>query len=67
LGKKTWRRYVADIVKRLKDALCVEYVVLGGGNSKNIKKLPPDTQLGDNRKAFVGGARLWKAKRTSGM
>jgi polyphosphate glucokinase len=64
LGKKRWRRYVTDIVKRLKDALGAEYVVLGGGNSKNIKKLPPDTQLGDNRNAFVGGARLWKAKRS---
>jgi polyphosphate glucokinase len=63
LGKKNWRRYVTDIVKRLKDALGAEYVVLGGGNSKNIKKLPPDTQLGDNRNAFVGGARLWKAKK----
>jgi polyphosphate glucokinase len=64
LGKKNWRRYVTDIVKRLKDALGAEYVVLGGGNSKNIKKLPPDTQLGDNQNAFVGGARLWKAKRS---
>jgi polyphosphate glucokinase len=61
LGKKKWRRYVVDVVKRLKDALGAEYVVLGGGNSKNIKKLPPDTQLGDNQNAFVGGARLWKA------
>jgi predicted NBD/HSP70 family sugar kinase len=60
LGKKNWRRYVTDIVKRLKDALGAEYVVLGGGNSKNIKKLPPDTQLGNNQNAFVGGARLWK-------
>jgi polyphosphate glucokinase len=64
LGKKKWRRYVTDVVKRLKDALGVEYVVLGGGNSKNIKELPPDTQLGDNQNAFVGGARLWKAKRS---
>jgi len=64
LGKKNWRRHVTDIVKRLKDALGAEYVVLGGGNSKNIRKLPPDTELGDNRNAFVGGARLWKAKRS---
>ena len=62
LGKKRWRRHVTDVVKRLKDALCAEYVVLGGGNSKNIKKLPPGARLGDNRNAFVGGARLWKKK-----
>lgn len=60
LGKKSWRRHVIDVVKRLQDALGAEYVVLGGGNSKNIKKLPPGVRLGDNRNAFVGGARLWK-------
>lgn len=59
-GKKSWRRHVTDVVKRLKDALGAEYVVLGGGNSKNLKKLPPGTRLGDNRNAFIGGARLWK-------
>ena len=55
-------RHVADVVERLKDALGAEYVVLGGGNAKNITKLPPGTQLGDNRNAFVGGFRLWKSK-----
>src|ERR1700681_2491381 len=62
LGKKSWRRHVADVVKRLKNALRAEYVVLGGGNSKFIKTLPPDTRLGDNQNAFIGGARLWKEK-----
>ena len=62
LGKKSWRRHVTDVVKRLKDALGAEYVILGGGNSKNVRKLPPVVQLGDNRNAFVGGARLWKRK-----
>lgn len=60
LGKKSWRRHVADVVTRLKNALGAEYVVLGGGNSKSIKELPPDTRLGNNRNAFVGGTRLWK-------
>jgi polyphosphate glucokinase len=62
LGKKKWRRHVTDVVKRLRDALGAEYVVLGGGNSKYLKKLPPGAQLGDNRNVFVGGARLWKRK-----
>jgi polyphosphate glucokinase len=53
---------VADVVGRLKDALEAEYVVLGGGNAKNMKKLPPGTRLGNNRNAFVGGFRLWKSK-----
>lgn len=59
-GEKKWQRHVADVVKRLKDAVEAEYVVLGGGNAKRIKKLPPDARLGDNRNAFVGGFRLWE-------
>ena len=61
-GKKNWRRHVADVVERLKKALEAEYVVFGGGNDKRIKDLPPDTRMGDNRNAFVGGARLWERK-----
>jgi polyphosphate glucokinase len=60
LGKKKWRRYVGDVVEELKEALEIEYVVLGGGNAKKLKKLPPDTRLGDNRNAFLGGFRLWE-------
>jgi len=62
LGKKKWRRHVIDVVERLKSALEAEYVVLGGGNAKNMKKLPPGIRLGDNRNAFAGGFRLWKDK-----
>jgi polyphosphate glucokinase len=36
-----------------------DYVVLGGGNAKLLKKLPPGTRLGDNSNAFQGGYRLW--------
>ena len=61
-GKKNWRRHVADVVERLKSALEVEYVVLGGGNAKLMKKLPPDTRMGDNRNAFIGGFDVWLPK-----
>jgi polyphosphate glucokinase len=60
MGKKKWRRRVADIVERLKAALEVDYVVLGGGNAKLLKKLPPGARLGDNNNAFRGGFRLWR-------
>ncbi len=60
LGKKKWRRQVAEIVKLLQDALEAEYVVLGGGNSKKLKKLPPKTRLGKNQNAFLGGFRMWE-------
>ena len=62
LGKKKWRRYVADVVTRLKNALEADYVVLGGGNSRHLKDLPPGAELGDNGNAFIGGIRLWKEK-----
>lgn len=39
-GKTKWRHYVADVVKRLAMALQADYVVLGGGNAKLLKKLP---------------------------
>ena len=59
LGKKKWRRQVNEVVRRLKAALQAEYVVLGGGNAKLLKKLPAGARLGDNSHAFQGGYRLW--------
>ncbi|MHB1034982.1 MAG: ROK family protein [Pirellulales bacterium] len=59
-GKRKWRRAVADVVARLKAAMVADYVVLGGGNAKRIRRLPADTRRGDNRNAFVGGFRLWE-------
>lgn len=58
-GKKKWRHRVNDVVKHLKGALQADYVVLGGGNARLLKKLPPGARLGDNANAFVGGFRLW--------
>jgi polyphosphate glucokinase len=59
LGKKKWRRHVADVVQQLAKALEAEDVVLGGGNVKKLDGLPPHTRLGDNANAFSGGYRLW--------
>src|SRR6202035_1102447 len=52
LGKKKWRRHVADVIAQLKAALEADYVVLGGGNAKLLNKLPPGAKLGDNNNAF---------------
>jgi len=62
LGKKKWRRHVAIIAKNLKIALKADYVVIGGGNSKKLKKLPPGTRLGSNVCAFRGGFRMWQSR-----
>jgi polyphosphate glucokinase len=59
-GKKKWRRNVVDVIQRLKAALEPDYVVLGGGNAKQMKKLPAGVELGDNANAFRGGFRLWR-------
>jgi predicted NBD/HSP70 family sugar kinase len=60
LGKKKWRRNVADVVARLRTALEVDDVVVGGGNAKLLHKLPTGVRLGKNANAFTGGFRLWK-------
>src|SRR5215470_11657469 len=60
LGKKKWRQLVADVIARLIAALEPEYVVLGGGNVKKLKELPPGCRAGNNANAFVGGFRLWQ-------
>ena len=59
LGKKKWRKHVADVVEKLKAALEADYVVLGGGNARMLKDLPPGARLGDNSNAIKGGIRLW--------
>ena len=59
LGKKRWRKAVAETVELLSKALESDYVVLGGGNAKLLKELPPNARLGANANAFVGAFRLW--------
>ena len=59
LGKKKWRRKVNAVVAELSTALEPDYVILGGGNAKLLKELPPNARLGDNANAFRGGFRMW--------
>lgn len=59
LGEKKWRAHVHKIIAQLKHGLQVDYVVLGGGNSKRLSAPPPDCRFGDNSNAFRGGFRLW--------
>jgi polyphosphate glucokinase len=58
-GKKNWRREVREVVAQLKCAVQADYVVVGGGNAKLLKKLPLGARLGNNANAFEGGYRLW--------
>lgn len=58
-GKNVWRENVKDVVTILMGAFVVDHVVLGGGNAKFIKDLPPGARIGHNQTAFRGGFRLW--------
>jgi polyphosphate glucokinase len=60
-GKKKWRKLVADVVARLLAALQPDEIVLGGGNVKQLKMLPPLCRAGNNDNAFRGGFRLWSS------
>jgi polyphosphate glucokinase len=59
MGRKKWQRHVFDTVARLSAALEPTDIVLGGGNVKKLKELPPGCRAGSNANAFLGGSRLW--------
>ena len=62
LGKRVWRKIVAETALTMMKAFLVQSVVLGGGNAKKLKQdLPPCIRLGHNLTAFRGGFRLWSA------
>ena len=60
LGEKAWPRDVQYALVQLKKSLIADYVVLGGGNAKDLSEIPKGIELGHNRNAFLGGVRLWQ-------
>jgi polyphosphate glucokinase len=61
LGEKAWQHDVQHAVVQLKKSLIADYVVLGGGNAKELNKIPKGIELGHNRNAFLGGVSLWQS------
>ena len=59
MGRKKWQRHVERVVELLKHGLQADYVMLGGGQTKELLSLPPDVRLGTNAHAILGGIRLW--------
>ena len=59
LGNRRWRKAVGQVIADLNAAFEPDYIVLGGGNAKRLKKLPRGVRLGGNNHAFLGGLRLW--------
>ena len=60
MGAAKWERLVHSEVKNLKAAFVADYIVIGGGNEKKVKRLPAGCRRGSNRYAFNGGIRLWQ-------
>ena len=60
LGVEEWRKAIYEIVPMLKSALQADYVVLGGGNVKELEELPDGVRRGHNRTVVEGGRRLWE-------
>ena len=59
MGKSKWRKHVNEVIEILKQGLLADYVVLGGGNVRLMKKFPPDVLPGKNSNAMRGGLKLW--------
>lgn len=57
-----WEENVHETVNTLCKAMNADYVVLGGGNSKKMGKMPRLTRLGDNENAFTGGVIVANSK-----
>ncbi len=60
LGKKKWQEHVHFGIASLIAAFNPDDVVIGGGNVKKLKALPPGCRTGDNANAFIGGFRMWE-------
>ncbi|MGZ4413920.1 MAG: ROK family protein [Gaiellaceae bacterium] len=65
LGRKVWRKRVAEVVETLMVILRPDYIVLGGGNVGVLDEMPPGARRGANENAFQGGFRLWDASATA--
>ena len=60
LGDENWEKAVHEVIANLKKAFVADYIVIGGGNAKKLRKLPEGARRGSNRFAFHGGVRLWQ-------
>ncbi len=61
MGRRKWTRHVRNVVALLASGLQADYVVLGGGQARKLKKLPPGIRVGTNQHAILGGLKLWDA------
>jgi glucose-6-phosphate isomerase len=67
LGEERWKEAVLEGAELLRAAVAAEYIVLGGGNVRLFRDLPPNVRRGHNDKAFEGGFRAWVATETNAL
>jgi polyphosphate glucokinase len=62
MGLKKWQQTVREVIRILQSAMQADYVVLGGGNSKQLSRLSDEVRLCKHwEAAYVGGCRLWQS------
>lgn len=59
-GIEKWAKRVAEAATDLKNAFQADYVVIGGGNAKELAELPSGCRRGGNHNAYFGGLRMWE-------
>ncbi|MFZ9880921.1 MAG: ROK family protein [Phycisphaerales bacterium] len=59
-GRRRWREHVEECVRLLRAALLPDVIVLGGGNSRDLARIPEGCVLGENSNAFLGGYAVWQ-------
>jgi predicted NBD/HSP70 family sugar kinase len=59
-GLERWQKRVVQAAADLKNAFFADYVVIGGGNAKELAELPPGCRRGGNHNAYFGGLRMWE-------
>jgi polyphosphate glucokinase len=67
MGRQKWRKHVNAVIEEFVAAFQPDEVVLGGGNLKELKELPPRCRRGSNVNAFEGGLRLWEESRAASL
>ena len=62
VGHHKWAKHVGVVAEMLRAAVVADHVVLGGGNVRKLRRLPPHCRRGDNSNAFRGGFRVWETR-----
>jgi polyphosphate glucokinase len=61
IGKKRWRRRIAEMIEQLEPIFNYDLLHVGGGNAEYLRPpLPDNVRVFANVKGMTGGIRLWQ-------